>query len=229
MAATELEALLEQSAARHGHVCPRQVLGVRMGLLAARLLELSLPQTEKRLLTLVETDGCFADGVAVATGCEIGHRTLRLVDYGKVAATFIDTETLRSFRIFPHLQSRESARAYEDGVLSRWHTYLKAYQHMTDDELFVVQPVVPQFSVEALVSGPKFRAHCACCGEEIINQREVVVNGETLCRACAGDSYYTNDANDTNGDADAELAELIGTAALPTAPSVVLGLLHHDH
>ena len=50
-----------------------------------------LPQTDKRLYTFVETDGCFADGVMVATGCSLGHRTLRLIDYGKVAATFVDT------------------------------------------------------------------------------------------------------------------------------------------
>jgi formylmethanofuran dehydrogenase subunit E len=67
-----LAALLQQSAALHRHLCPRQVLGVRMGLYAAELLGLALPQSDKRLFTIVETDGCFADGVSVATGCTLG-------------------------------------------------------------------------------------------------------------------------------------------------------------
>ena len=80
-----LQELLRQSAELHRHLCPRQVLGVRMGLAAGQLLGLSLPQADKRLLTIVETDGCFTDGVAVAANCWVGRRTLRVLDYGKVA------------------------------------------------------------------------------------------------------------------------------------------------
>ena len=182
--------LLQQSAARHNHVCPRQVLGVRMGMLAASLLGLSLPQSDKRLLTFVETDGCFADGVAAATGCELGHRTLRLIDYGKAAATFIDTQSEQTVRIAPHPCSRERAAAYGEGEASRWHQYLKAYQVMPDDKLFVVQQVIPQFAVSDLISTPNHRVTCAQCGEEIINEREIIRDGIVLCRACAGSAYY---------------------------------------
>lgn len=185
-----LATLLQSSAKRHNHLCPRQVLGVRMGILAGHLLHLTLPQADKRLLTLVETDGCFADGVAVATGCELGHRTLRLVDYGKPAATFIDTETCQAIRVAIHPESRLLANQYTDSTLSRWRTYLEAYQVMPDDELFVATPVALKFSVEALVSEPGHRVNCAICGEEILNHREVVLNGETVCRACAGHAYY---------------------------------------
>jgi formylmethanofuran dehydrogenase subunit E len=45
------------------------------------------------LLTILETDGCAADGVSAATGCWVGRRTLRVEDFGKVAATFVDTQT----------------------------------------------------------------------------------------------------------------------------------------
>ncbi len=34
------------------------------------------------------------------------------------------------------------------------------------------------------------RVTCAQCGEGINFQREVLRDGQTLCRACAGDSYY---------------------------------------
>jgi formylmethanofuran dehydrogenase subunit E len=36
----DLQTLLAQSAALHNHLCPRQVLGVRMGMYAAELLDL---------------------------------------------------------------------------------------------------------------------------------------------------------------------------------------------
>ena len=96
---SDLQTLLEISASRHSHLCPRQVLGVRMGMFAGEILGLDLPQLKKRLLTILETDGCFADGVEVATGCTLGHRTLRVEDYGKTAAVFVDTKTGRAARL----------------------------------------------------------------------------------------------------------------------------------
>ena len=32
---------------------------------------------------------------------------------------------------------------------------------------------------------------CEGCGEEIINEREIVRAGRTLCRSCAGAGYYS--------------------------------------
>ena len=40
-------------------------------------------------LIIVETDGCFVDGIEVSTGVTVGHRSLRVVDLGKIAATFV--------------------------------------------------------------------------------------------------------------------------------------------
>lgn len=186
-----LQQLLDDSAASHRHLCPRQVLGVRIGLMAGKLLDLELPQRSKRLLTLVETDGCFADGVTAATGCTVGHRTLRVIDYGKVAATFIDTRMGQAVRVVPHPESRQRAYAYVENAKSRWHAQLAAYQIMPDDELAVVQPVVLTRSLEEILSKPGTRVNCEVCGEEIINEREVIHRGAVLCRPCAGDSYYT--------------------------------------
>lgn len=185
-----LSELLEQTAALHNHLCPRQVLGVRMGMLASELFDLDLPQTGKRLYTFLETDGCFADGIAVATGCWLGHRTLRLMDFGKVAATFVDTHTDRAFRISIHPEARQIAREAEPDARSRWHAQLAAYQYLPVDQLLVWQPVQLTVSMEALVSRPGVRVNCACCGEEILNEREQIINGEPVCRACAGEAYY---------------------------------------
>ena len=186
----DLDTLLRQSEALHRHLCPRQVLGVRMGVYAGQLLALDLPQADKRLHTFIETDGCFADGVSVATGCWLGHRTLRLVDYGKVAATFVDSQTGQAVRIRPHLQSRQRAAAYAPGVTDRWRAQLVAYQVMPFEALFEVQAVALNLSMEALISRPGVRVNCAACGEEILNEREVILGGEAFCRSCAGEGYY---------------------------------------
>lgn len=188
----DLNELLEASAALHSHLCPRQVIGVRMGMRAAIELGLDLPQAgkNKRLFTFMETDGCAADGVSVATGCWVGRRTMRIVDFGKVAATFVDTLTGSAVRIFPHPDCRNSARQQIPDNIKRWQAMLMAYQTMPDEELLIAQPVVLSVSLEAIISRPKVRTLCDHCGEEIINEREVWVSGQCLCRACAGEAYY---------------------------------------
>lgn len=185
-----VEELLARSAALHHHLCPRQVLGVRMGLAAGRWLDLELPQQDKRLLTIVETDGCAADGLAVATGCWVGRRTLRVLDFGKIAATLVDTETGRAVRVIPSLQARYQAKAYAPEAGSRWETYLLGYQRMPDDRLLVLQVVELAVSLAEILSREGHRVNCRQCGEEIINEREIIREGVVLCRACAGGRYY---------------------------------------
>ena len=189
--------LLEASARRHQHLCPRQVLGVRLGLRGLRELGFvdaggrpRFCNEAKRLLTIVETDGCGADGIAVATDCAVGRRTLRVLDYGKVAATLVDTHTGRAVRVHPSPESRELAEDYAPDARSRWHAYLNAYRIIPDEELVVVREVTLTQTIEEILSRPDARAVCEACGEEIINEREVVWDGRTLCRHCAGDGYY---------------------------------------
>ena len=197
-----LSDLLRESAVRHKHLCPRQVLGARLGLLGAQSLKIDLPNTHKRLLIIIETDGCFADGVSVATGCTIGARTLRVVDHGKIAATFIDTQIGHAVRIIPRHESRALAQQYAPQAKSRWHAQLEAYQIMPDNDLFSAERVELTLSLEKLLSKPGYKARCDACGEEIINEREIIQGNRTLCRACAGDSYW-RPVTDGRGEAKA--------------------------
>ncbi len=185
-----LSQLLEASAALHRHLCPRQVLGVRMGLLAGEVLGLDLPQTDKRLLTVVETDGCASDGVAVATNCWVGRRTMRVEDYGKVAATFVDTATGRAIRVSARPGIRQRARDCAPEARNKWEAQLLGYQRMPSNELLSAQGVQLKMTIEKIVSRAGVRVLCEICGEEIMNEREVIQDGMTLCRACMGQSYY---------------------------------------
>ena len=184
------EELLQKSASFHNHLCPRQVLGVRMGLAAGQWLGLAVPQTDKRLLTLVETDGCLIDGLAVATGCHVGRRTMVVYDFGKVAATFVDTHTGRAVRVVPSPHSRQLAKTYAPQAQSRWHAYLYGYQRIPDEELLTIQEVTLDVSLAEILSKDGYRVNCDICGEEIINERELRHDGQTLCRSCAGERYY---------------------------------------
>lgn len=185
-----LDELLAESSALHRHLCPRQVLGVQMGRLAADLLGLDLPQSEKRLLTIVETDGCFSTGLSVATNCWVGRRTLRVEDYGKVAATFVDTRSDRALRIAPSPTVRERAATCAPDAHNRWEAMLLGYQRMAPADLFVWRPVTLTTPVAAIISRAGHRVHCDRCDEEILNEREVVIGASTLCLHCAYGGYY---------------------------------------
>ena len=185
-----LQTILQTASARHKHLCPRQVLGARIGLAGAAALGLELPRRDKQMLIILETDGCFADGVEVATGCTVGHRTLRVEDYGKVAATFINVKTNYAVRVAPQLDVRTHAHAYAPDEPRHYFAQLHAYQIMPETELLSIQAVVLATPIAVIVSRPGIRVNCEACGEEVINAREVQIGERILCRACAGDGYY---------------------------------------
>lgn len=185
-----LESYLEKSAADHAHLCPRQVLGVRMALGGAGALGMAVPREDKKMLVIVETDGCFVDGVQAVTGCTVGHRTLRVEDYGKVAATFIEVDKGQAVRVVPQLDVRQKASEYAPDKERRYFAQLKGYQIMPEPELLSIKPVRLVPPVEEIISRAGVRVNCDLCGEEIINEREISRDDLILCRACAGPVYY---------------------------------------
>jgi formylmethanofuran dehydrogenase subunit E len=185
-----IEEILQQSAVRHRHLCPRQVLGARMALYAAEILGLELPRADKRLLVISETDGCAVDGIIAATACRVGSRTLRILDFGKVAAAFVDTRSGEAIRIVPRREARLLASAYAQGARNHWEAMLNGYQVMPAGELLIVQSVRLDVPLSEVISKPSKQAICEVCGEEIINGRELMRDETILCRTCAGEGFY---------------------------------------
>jgi formylmethanofuran dehydrogenase subunit E len=185
-----LSDLLQQSSTRHSHLCPRQVLGVRMGLAGLAALKLEAPVSKDSALVIIETDGCFADGIEVSTGASIGHRTLRVADFGKIAATFVAIQTGQALRFSPGQNVRERAETYSPEMKIRYDAQLYGYQRMPEKELFGYRAVVLKPPLQAILSRPDFRIECERCGEEIINERHMIVNGTIVCQACADQGYY---------------------------------------
>jgi formylmethanofuran dehydrogenase subunit E len=167
-----------------------------MGLCGASTLSLTVPRTDKRLVVFVETDGCGANGVSVATGCWVGRRTLRLFDFGKLAATFVDTHTGQAVRVAPQPGIREVARRYAPEARNRWAAQHEGYRLMPTAELLSTQSVTLTVDLDALISRSGVRKACEVCAEEIMNEREVIYEGTVLCRACAGAAYYRPAPND---------------------------------
>jgi formylmethanofuran dehydrogenase subunit E len=182
---------LEMATTMHrGCACPGQVLGTRMALLGCRLLEVDPPDQEKRLFVFVEMDRCFADAVAAVTGCRLGKRTLRHLDYGKAACTFYDERSGRAVRILAREDARDRVRLYAQADMEKYAAQVHAYRVMPDDELFVMQEVLVEIPAENRPGRPISRVTCSRCGEGINDRREVVREGQVLCRACANGTYY---------------------------------------
>lgn len=189
----ELAQFLAQSTARHDHLCPRQVLGVRMGLAGLEALGLRTPPSDKSLLVISETDGCFVDGLEVTCKVSAGRRTLRIMDLGKAAAVFAHVPSGRAIRLSPRPGIRQHAGDYAAQVADPYQAQLLGYQEMPAEELFSSQAVTLEPSIAALVSQPGLRVDCERCGEEIMNARQVIRAGHVLCRTCAGERYYLLD------------------------------------
>jgi formylmethanofuran dehydrogenase subunit E len=186
-----LEEYLLLAAQDHGHMCPGQVLGVRMAMLGLRKLGIDEPvRQRKRLLTFVEIDRCATDAVSLVTGCRLGKRSLKLLDYGKLAATFVDLETHRAVRVAARDDARVKARGMFSGLTDPRQQQLEAYKIMDDADLFMVHWVKVKLKPEDLPGRPRSRVTCEQCGEGVNDGRERRVEGRVLCRSCAGESYY---------------------------------------
>ena len=193
----DIQNLLEKSCRTHSRLCPRQVLGVRLGLAGLRALGFAEAPAGKRLLVISETDGCFVDGLSAATDCAVGHRTLRVQDYGKAAAVFVDTLSGQAVRVAPALDIRAKADLFSPDEMQPYLAQMRSYQSMPDEDMFRITPVSLVTPLEEILSQPGLRVPCARCGEEIMNGREVEQNGLWLCQACAHGAYYRAVPNHT--------------------------------
>lgn len=200
IAARSFQSLLEEAVRFHGHLCPGQVLGVRMTLAGCRGLDLDRPRSAgKRLVIFVEIDRCATDAIQALTGVSLGKRTLKHLDYGKMAATFADTETGRAVRVVARDDARSRARAWAPGIADARQAQMAAYRMMPEAELLAIGPVVV---APGWLDRRRVRVDCSGCGESVGYEREVVIEGRTLCRACAGPPYYASAGVLPGGDPD---------------------------
>lgn len=188
-----LEVLLRECEALHGHICPGQVLGARMALLGCSSVGIDDPRgaDRKKLIVWVEIDRCMTDALSAVTGVRLGRRSLKYFDYGKVAATFLNTETGRAVRIAALDSSRALAEARYPALQGKKERQMATYLEASANELFKVEAVMVDFKETDAPGRPKTRRTCEVCLEGINDGREIIgEGGEILCRPCANGAYY---------------------------------------
>jgi len=195
-----LDDYLREAEVAHGHLCAGQVLGVRLAMLGLEKLGIKDPrgnkEDRKRLVTFVEIDRCATDAISLVTGCRLGKRALKFRDWGKMAATFVDlgikdVSTGKAIRIAAKESSKALARAMHPEIESKNQQQMLAYREMPEDDLFTKQWVKVELPAEEFPGYKGERIVCAECGEGINFRREVLREGRVLCRACAGERYYS--------------------------------------
>jgi len=187
--------LLESSAEAHGHLCPGQVVGVRMAMLGCRLIGLNEPRRHdqiKKLIVYVEMDRCTADAVAHVTGVKLGRRSLKFMDYGIMAATFVNLETGKAYRVVSTEEARSLANAYAPEIAEKHPQQVEAYKRMPDSVLFRVQEVRVKIDECDLPGPTRYKAPCSRCGQVVRDQREVIKDGKVLCRPCTQETYFSD-------------------------------------
>ena len=187
-----LDEYLEDAAIAHGHLCAGQVLGVRMAMCGLKSLGLNEPEGKdrKRIVTFVEIDRCATDAVMVVTGCRLGKRALKFRDWGKMAATFVDTETGHAVRVAAMESSKALARSLHPEIPDKNQQQMLAYRELSDEQMFQTQWVSVSLPPEEFPGYKGERIFCESCGEGINFRREVRRDGKILCRGCAGESYF---------------------------------------
>jgi formylmethanofuran dehydrogenase subunit E len=166
-----------------------------MAMLGCRLICLDNPRSLdqiKKLIVYVEMDRCAADAVAYVTGVRLGRRSLKFMDYGIMAATFLNLETSKAFRVLSTEEARDLACVYAPAIIGKYQQQLEAYRRMPDSVLFRVQEVQVSISEFDLPGLTRRKACCTRCGQVVRDNREAVVDGAVLCIPCARGAYFQN-------------------------------------
>ena len=175
----------------HGHLCAGIMMGTRMAILGMKAIGIDDPKGKdrKKLIVYVETDRCATDAILVVTGCQPGKRSMKILDYGKMAATFINLETGKAVRVAERNTDGDTLFTRE---MIQDNPRTTDYAKRSDEEMFTVTEVKVDIRPEDLPGTPLRSVPCAMCGERVLDMKDVTVDGKYLCRPCAeGNRYYS--------------------------------------
>lgn len=189
----QIDNLVRVASAAHGHLCPGQVIGVRMAIVGLGLLgypcPLGYPEI-KNVVGFVEIERCLADAVGTASGLRLGRGSLKFVNLGLLAATFHDLPSGRAVRVVSREEARELAAEYAPQEHDDHARQVAAYRVMPDEELFDVQWVKVNLRPEELPGARPPKVPCDRCGVKVRSAQIRIQNGERLCAVCAGQAYF---------------------------------------
>jgi formylmethanofuran dehydrogenase subunit E len=155
-----------------------QVLGVRLALKGMELIGTTNP---KEMIVFIENDRCIADAIQVVTGTRIGRRSAKLINYGKMAATFVNATAGAAYRI--------NVRHVALGT-GHSKNAIRELLHVPDAELLAWKKVRVRIKPEDLPGRPRRTVECVRCGEKVFDGRDILGDAGPLCPSCAHGSYY---------------------------------------
>jgi formylmethanofuran dehydrogenase subunit E len=163
-----------------------------MSMLGLRKIGILDPKGKDRksIIVFVEMDRCATDAVQSVTGCSLGKRSMKFMDYGKMAATYVNLATGEAVRVVARENSRWKAKEYFPKIENKYAGQLEAYKIMSDEELFDIMEVQVKISPEDMPGRPLRRVQCDSCGEYVQDMREIYQDGRVLCTPCAEGGYY---------------------------------------
>jgi formylmethanofuran dehydrogenase subunit E len=121
---------------------------------------------------------------------------MKFLDYGKMAATYLNLKTGKAVRIVAREETREKAKEYLPEIENKYMAQIEAYKVMSDQELFSVTEVNVHLKPEDMPGRPLKRTKCDLCGEYVQDMREVHRDEKFLCKPCAEGGYYTVKSGD---------------------------------
>jgi formylmethanofuran dehydrogenase subunit E len=202
----DLEGLLRQAEAVHGHLCPFVALGVKAGQYAMKFLDTGSSGMEE-VIAIVECNNCFTDGIQVVTGCTFGNNALIFRDLGKTAVTVALRGSGRGVRLVVRPTYRDEMLARypaagplfqkvvveRNGTPEEEHHLHHIWPAMAHKEL--ERPLEESLEVKEVSIKPPPYAKifpsvvCAQCGESVMEPRVRLVQGQPTCLSCAGAEY----------------------------------------
>ena len=199
----DFEGLLQRATELRGHRCLGLPLGIKMAQMGLKLLNMTEDDKREYLVVFVENDKCPADGIQVATGCSAGSRKLKMLYYGKSAATFVDGRTGEGYRVVSKkdLNKRALELALKDNIVKAGdkvesmsklerQILMNAFMKMTPEELLDFQAVKVTWDSPLTSSRMEPSTYCSKCGEEIMSGMGVPQGNKMVCRSCMKGPYY---------------------------------------
>jgi formylmethanofuran dehydrogenase subunit E len=190
---TDLDGLIAECCRLHGHICPGQLLGVRMATLGCQLVAIGAPRgvDRKELIIWVEIDRCVTDPISAVTGVRLGKRSLKYQDYGKVATTLMNFSEKLSVRIVAIDDSGELANALYPEIETKKERQMLTYRHADASSLFSVEQVLLELNELEMPGRPRKRIASTQCGEGINDGREMTdALNRIVCRPCGLGTDY---------------------------------------
>jgi formylmethanofuran dehydrogenase subunit E len=168
------------------------------GKMAATFVDLNAPWRGARIAvegSLSESSG-FAGSIFEGDGLQAVRKASDKLD-GALAPERSNQQLqqpshhYKAIRVAARESSKQRARELYPEIENKNQQQMKAYREMPDDELFTAEWVKVELLPEEFPGYKAERIVCSRCGEGINFHREILRDGTTLCRSCAGESYYS--------------------------------------